>query len=224
MIVEVVLDLDGVLQWPAYSHPALLSDVSDVTGAPYEVLHQHYSYEFKDNEALERYHLSLCTTDEQREKVRGSWRKMHENMRKAKIIPGAEELLKELKLRGCRIFAWTKVADEDGLSIQRGRLERNGLLEFFEDIIYSPRKGTYIGLVEDLIPFVPPGRKMMIGDSYIQDIEPALRQGDFTCVWIRWNQKLPKDFDPTNPDIVVVESTQGLVQKVKEGVFDGGHR
>ncbi|HEX7456432.1 MAG TPA: HAD hydrolase-like protein [Candidatus Nanoarchaeia archaeon] len=221
MIAAVVLDLDGVLQNPVYPHPKLIADVSAAIGVPFDELYDHYAREFTTNPAEEKYHLSRCGGDPgKEEKVDEFWRKMDENMPKANIIPGARELLEEIALRGCRIFAWTKVADEKGLYIQRSRLQRNGLLEFFGDIIYSHRKGTDVGLVEDLVPRLPKGRKLMVGDSYLQDIEPALRQGDFTCVWIRWDQETPEDFDPTNPNLTVVESTQELVQKVKEGVLD----
>lgn len=213
-----VFDLDGVLQEPAYPHPRLLEDVSSAINVPYEVLFKHYSTQFSDNEAEEEYHLSLCGRDEQREQVRGFWKKMHENMPKAVIIPGAEDLLQEVTSRGWQIFAWTK----GGVEIQLGRLASIGLSGFFPGghIIASSRKGTIEGVEQDLLPQLPSGKKILVGDSWEQDIEPALREDDILCVWVRWGQEPPEGAALDKPNVVIVESTQELATKIKEGLLD----
>ena len=215
----VIFDLDGVLQKPTYPHPDLLLDVSEVVEVSYEELHRHYSISFTTNEALESYHVSFCHGDQEKiDKVKAFWRKMHENMPKAIIIPGALDLLQEVKSRGWVIYAWTKGSVE----IQRGRLENIGLSEFFPEgqIIYSPRKGTVVGFREDLLDFLPDGRKIVVGDSYVQDIEPPLKVGGFTCVWIQWEQRPPKGADLDDPNLIVVENTQELATKFKEDLLD----
>jgi len=219
LITVAIFDLDKVLQEPAYPHnPDLLQDIASVLGVSFGFLFAHYSTSFTTNEDEEKHHLSLCVNEEQREKVRGFWRKLYDNMAKATIIPGARDLLLEAVSRGWEIFAWTKGSVE----IQHGRLESIGLSEFFpkERIIYSPRKGTVGGFQEDLLPLLPEGQKIVIGDSFAQDISPPLQVGGFTCIWIRWDQNPPENADLDNPNLIVVESTQELATKVKEGLLD----
>jgi len=214
-----VFDLDMVLQKPAYPHqPDLIADIAAVVERPYGELFQHYVEQHADNQAEEEYHLSLCRTEDQKSRVRGFWRKLHENMPRATIIPGAKGLLEEVASHGGQIYSWTKGSVE----IQRKRLESIGLSRFFAEghIIHSPRKGTIAGFEQDLIPQLPYGRKIMIGDSYEQDIQPALGVDDIVCVWIRWDQEVPKDVDLNSPNLIIVESTQELVTKIKEGLLD----
>ena len=64
-----VLDLDRVLQLPAYDHSNLFRDLSAAIGVPFDQLFEHYTKEFVGNESEEGYHLSLCTTEEQRAAV-----------------------------------------------------------------------------------------------------------------------------------------------------------
>lgn len=221
-----IFDLDGTLQKPPYPHPDLLRDVSEVVGVPYEELHRHYSTSFSTNEALENYHISLCHGDQGKiDKVKAFWRKMYEEMPNASAIPGATELLEEVRSRGWEMLAFTKVADESGLEIQRNRLRKNDHLRFFSEgrILYSSRKGTIEGFKEvilapdSLVMKLNPQRKIVIGDSFAQDIIPPLTVGGFVCIWIRWDQELPKGVDLDNPNLIIVESTQDLLEKWRGG-------
>lgn len=222
----IVLDLDGVLQEPTYPHPDLLQDVSEVVGVPYKELYRHYSTSFTTNKALDNYHISLCHGDLGKiDKVKAFWRKMHEEMPNASAIPGATELLEEVRSRGWETLAFTKVSDEGGLEIQRRRLRKNDHLRFFPDgrILHSSRKGTIEGFKEVILaPDSPviklnPQRKIVVGDYFDLDIIPPLTIGGFTCVWIRWGQKLPESADLDNPNLIIVESTQDLLEKLRGG-------
>lgn len=222
-----VLDLDGVLQEPLYPHPRLISDVSSVIGRPYEELYAHYTLQFAGNEGEEAYHLSLCNNKGQKEKVRRYWRKLHEKMLMVKVIPGARELLEELVARRGPIFAWTK--GERTEETQRKRLESIGLARFFRQghIISSPQKGTSEGLEEDLLPKLPAGQKILVGDRFRQDIEPALNREDVLCVWIKESysdEQLPEISERDYLNLRIVNDLRELLGLVNEGVFDGeGH-
>ena len=214
-----VIDLDGVLQDPVDPHPRLFGDVATVVGVTYDALYKHYTESYEDNEKEERYHLSLCKTSEQMERVRERWKQLHANMDKVEPIPGARELLEHFQGQGDELYAFTK----GPVDIQKGRLESVGLSEFFPEghIIFSPRKGTREGVAEDLLPGLPQGGKIaIVGDMFEQDIRPALEVGGITCVWIRWDQEVPKDVDLNSPNLIIVESTQELVTKIKEGLLD----
>ena len=214
-----VIDLDGVLQDPVDPHPRLFGDVAPVVGVTYDALYKHYTESYEDNEKEERYHLSLCKTEEQREKVKSRWKQLHANMDKVRPIQGARELLEHFQGQGDELYAFTK----GPVDIQKGRLESVGLSEFFPEghIIFSPRKGTRKGFEEDLLPGLLQGGKItIIGDMFAQDIRPALEVGGITCVWIRWDQEDPKDFDPKDPNLIIVESTQELATKFKRGGLD----
>lgn len=215
-----VFDLDGVLQEPAYPHPKLIAEVSEAIGVPYDQLFAHYSTQFNGNAEEEAYHLSLCGTEEQKKAVRGFWRKMHEMMPKAEILPAARELLEEISSRDDPIFAWTK----GSISIQRDRLKSIGLLPFFplRKILHSPRKGTAQGLENDLLPNLPDGRKVMVGDSFEQDIQPALGREDFLCIWVSEsasyaNKPKPKVTEAGHPNLVIVRDVQELLERLKRG-------
>lgn len=219
-----VLDIDGVLQVPIYPHSMLFAEVAPVVGFDYKVLYDHYTQEFSGNESEENYHLSLCNSGEKRKAVRVLWRKLHDNMLNVKEIPGAKELLTELTERGDPIFAFTKGEKTEG--IQRLRLESLGLAQFIPDgqIIASPRKGTKEGLEQDLLPKLPQGRIIIVGDRFYQDIEPVLNREGIICVWVKWpdsDEPLPIIEEADYPNLRIVESTQGLVELVKKGAFDG---
>ena len=224
-----IFDLDGVLQRPAYPHPQLMLDVSVVTGVPYEELYRHYSTSFTTNEELEDYQISLCHGDQKKiDEVKAFWRRLHAEMPNAPAIPGATDLLEEIRTRGWEMLAYTKVADDRGLEIQRERLRRNDHLRFFPTgrILHSSSKGTIEGFKKIVLasdsPVVTlnPQRKVVVGDSFLQDILPPLQLGGFICVWIRWDQEPPEGADLDDPNLIIVESTQTLATKVNEGLLD----
>ena len=222
-----VLDLDKVLQDPGYSHPMLLAELAPAMGVEYSVLYNHYTNEFDGNEAEEAYHMSLCDSEDKREAVRGLWRKLHDNMLNVKEIPGAKGLLELIQARSGLLFAWTKGKKTE--EIQRKRLESFDFSRFFlkepqDHIISSPRKGTVGGLEQDLLPKLPQGKVVLVGDRFSQDIDPALNRKDITCVWIRWpdaDELAPKISEDDYPNLRIVKSTQELASLVKKGAFDG---
>lgn len=223
-MVIAVFDIDGVFVEPEYPHPRLLADVSSVVGLPYSRLFEHYSTRFKSNLDEEQYHLSLCNGEKlKEEEVKAFWWKMEENKGKAHIVPGARELLELVSERGWVIYAWTK--GEAG--IQRKKLGVFGLSDFFQEdrLLWSPRKGTAEGIEQDLLPMLPKGRKILVGDSWEQDILPTIGLEDFTCIWISGSEtyaRTPKpdisESDHTN--LIIVRSTQEFATKLKEGLLN----
>ena len=216
-----VLDLDGVVQDPEDPHAKLIKDVSRIVRKPYEELFDHYARQFRDNDTEEMYHLSLCNTKEQKGEVRVRWSQLHENMDKVKPIPAAKELLEVLRSQGHKIYAFTKGKVE----IQRRRLRRNGISEFFPQIVYSARKGTREGFERDLLPELPKGKPIVVvGDSFYQDIEPALSRENISCVWIHWpdsDEPVPESSKEGYSNLHIVKSTQEFADLVKKGAFDG---
>lgn len=219
-----ILDLDGVLQDPIYPHPKLLEELTLATEVEYSVLSNHYTKEFDGNEAEEEYHLSLFDEEEKKEAVRVLWKKLHDNMLNVKEIPGAKDLLESIQDRGGPLFAWTKGKRTE--EIQHQRLESVGLSQFFlaGHIVSSTRKGTREGFEQDLLPGLPKGKSIVVvGDSFHQDIEPALNRENISCVWIRWPDSdeqlsIAREIDYQN--LTIVKSTQELAGLVKKGTFD----
>ncbi len=219
-MITWVLDLDGVVQEPAYPHPALISDISDVIGVSYEALFRHYSEEFVGNQAEEEYHLSLCSDKEQRQKTLVLWQKLHDSMPVVRLLPGARELLELISGRGDTIFAWTK----GSVDIQRKRLKGISLSQFFPEgaIIYSPQKGTRTGIENELIPRLPTGKVIFVDDSFNQGILPALGFLQFFCVWVSSSESYAhrqkaQIREGAYSNLLVVKTVQELIRLVKEG-------
>lgn len=218
-----IFDIDGVLQDPIYPHPQLFLDVSRVLGIPYETLHQHYTGKFAGNSLEEEYHFSLCQGDEEKiQRVREFWKRLRDTTEESNLVSGAKELLGLVTDFGDQIFAWTKGKNTEDL--QRRRLGNVGLADFFPEgrIIASPRKGTIEGLDLDLIPHLPQGGKILVGDSFDQDIRPALGREHFTCVWIKNSTvyrgvSRPKVEVKNRPNLIIVDDTQELANLVRKG-------
>ena len=103
---------------------------------------------------------------------RAAWGKTHT------LVPEAEEMLETLKNKGYRLFA----ASNSFGHLQRSRLERAGILHYFEDTFIS----MDIGYDKPDIRFyqealrragLKSGEVLMIGDSMTTDIEGAKNAG-----------------------------------------------
>lgn len=94
--------------------------------------------------------------------------------------PGAEELLRQLKDRGYRIFAIS-----NGLSkIQHPRIEHSGLKPYFEQVFISEELGAvkpnieFFTKVAQAIEAFDPSKALVIGDSLSADV-----QGGYIAGW-----------------------------------------
>lgn len=216
-----VFDLDYTLQVPEYAHPELMENVAEIVGEPFESLNDHYlSEEYVGNEAEEKFHLLFCKTEEQREKVKSLWRKLYDNIEIVTIIPGASELLEAVEARGDVIFAYTKGVGTEEL--QRRRLTSIGLDRYFPtgNIVSSVRKGSAEAIEQVLLPRLPEGRKIFVGDMFDVDVTPALEIPGSHCVWVQGDRETPRTFPTNRSNLTIVKGPAELAKLVKKGAFD----
>lgn len=113
------------------------------------------------------------------------------------VLPGADEALASLSKKH-RIFA----ASNSTIDVQKGRLARTGLQDYFEDLFVSDAIGAYkpspdfFGRAFAAIPGFDPEKAMMVGDSLTSDIQGGLNAGILTC-WINPHHRPnPTAFQP----------------------------
>lgn len=101
------------------------------------------------------------------------------------LIPGAEEVIKELAVR------YSMAIVTNGLSrVQRGRFGRSSIIEHFHPIVISDEVGVQkpdpriFDHVFESYPEVPRHETLMIGDSLSSDIAGGVAAGIDTC-WYR---------------------------------------
>ena len=119
------------------------------------------------------------------------------------LLPGSKEALDMLKDMKIRMAVVTNGAS----AVQREKLERFGITEYFEKIIidaevgYSkPDKEIFQYAINQLE--LEPGDVWMVGDNLIWDIYGAQQLGIFT-VWNDYRKKGLPDSPQATPDITV---------------------
>lgn len=112
------------------------------------------------------------------------------------IFPESVPVLTELKKRGKRLFLITNGVTE----VQKGRLSRSPIKDFFEKVFISDEIGfekpapEFFNAVENEISMFDKQKSIVIGDSLTSDIKGANLSG-FSCVWLNAkNAKLPPEY------------------------------
>lgn len=118
----------------------------------------------------------------------------------AGLLPGARELLDVLR-NGNQFrlaLATNGIAD-----VQRGRLERSGLENYFKAVVISDEIGVskpserYFSILFERIGNPPRREVLMVGDSLSSDISGGMHFGLDTC-WVNPRfQPLPENCEPT---------------------------
>ncbi len=119
-------------------------------------------------------------------------------------FPESREVLETLKKRGARVYLITNGTRK----VQRSRLKKSSLTEFFDGIFISEVIGfnkpsdKYFSAVKNSIPFFDPKRTLVVGDSLVSDIPLANANGIDSC---RFNPKeepnplgVPYDYEIKN--------------------------
>lgn len=112
------------------------------------------------------------------------------------IFPESERVLSELKNRGKRLFLITNGVTE----VQKGRLLRSPIKDFFEDVFISDEIGfekparEFFAAVEKSVKGFNKEKAVVIGDSLTSDIKGANLSG-LDCVWLNAkNLPLPPEY------------------------------
>ena len=129
--------------------------------------------------------------------------------RESIIFPESVEVLTELKKRGKRLFLITNGVTE----VQKGRLSRSPLKDFFEEVFISDEIGIekpspeFFKAVENGVKDCDKQKSIVIGDSLTSDIKGANISG-ISCVWLNAkNTELPKGY---KADYIITELKQVL--------------
>lgn len=205
-----VFDLDGTLV-EAMPLQHVIAEVAKLSGRAFEELFQEYRTQFQGVEAMREYHRSLVPQD-QAEKVDELYAAWEASHAQPELLKGAKELLGLLKERGKRLILWSK-----GTPVQQEQKAREvGLYDFFDSRLVSHEKGRHEAVERWLLPAVE-GPWAMVGDSYEQDILPAL---DYASVvyWIYggWANRIagPKQWEP-HPRMKRIGHVQELLAEFK---------
>lgn len=113
--------------------------------------------------------------------------------------PGAAELLEELAE-----FATLAVVSNGTQRVQMSRLEKSGLLAYFDDIFVSEKLGVtkpspkFFYLALKHLGVKNRSRVLVIGDSLTADIKGGINAKLDTC-WCNWgNEEAPPNIQPTH--------------------------
>lgn len=113
----------------------------------------------------------------------------------AHLVPGARQLLIDLRASGRQIYA----ASNGIYATQISRLEQAGILNFFDDLFISEKIGynkPHVGFFDYAFQFLGQAEKknsLMIGDSLSSDIRGA-NAANLAVVWFNPNgQTAPSD-------------------------------
>jgi|GEM_PF-1540575 haloacid dehalogenase superfamily, subfamily IA, variant 1 with third motif having Dx(3-4)D or Dx(3-4)E len=162
-----VFDLDGTLV-EAMPLQHVIAEVARLSGRPFEELFREYRTQFQGLDAMRAYHRSLVPQDQAEEvdALYAAWQASHA---KPELLEGARELLSLLKRQGKRLILWSKGTPAQ----QEEKTRRVGVYDFFDARLVSHEKGRHEAVERWLVPAVK-GPWAMVGDSYEQDVLPAL--------------------------------------------------
>ena len=171
-VEAVVFDLDGTLV-EAMPYQELLVRVANAVSVPAEdLLARYYSVPFNLDEARD-YHFSLCVNEIQKEAVYLVYKEFIDAKRNPKVLSGARKVLKyvqyNVKYLGWLSVCWTRGDAE----AQKKTLTSAGFTEYFDIVVAVPKK-TVETVKSELIPYLRGKKFILVGDSYEQDILPAL--------------------------------------------------
>lgn len=171
-VEAVVFDLDGTLV-EAMPYQELLVRVANAVGVPAEdLLARYYSVSFNLNEAR-AYHLSLCGSEIQKEATHLVYKEFVDAKQNPKVLNGARKVLKYVK-HNVKYLGWLSVCWTRGsIETQNQTLISSGLADYFDAVVAVPKK-TIETVKSELMPCLHGKKFIVVGDSYEQDILPAL--------------------------------------------------
>ena len=150
-------------------------------------------------EFIERADYPVSAVEPFKHAFRAAWGETHA------LVDGAQDMLSDLRNKGYRLFA----ASNSFGHLQRRRMERAGLLPYFEDMFISmdigydkPDVRFYQEALRraDLLPC----DVLMVGDSMTTDIMGAQQAGLATC----WFNRRNEQNDKARPDYMIAELVQ----------------
>lgn len=192
----------------------LINEVAKMAGLTFQELFTEYRTNFQGAAAMKAYHLSLVP-EADRPKVEELYEICHASSANPELLDGSVEVLEMVKARGCRVMLWSKGEK----AFQLAKLEKRGLAPYFDDILVTTAKGRREAVVETLLPATGGAPWVMVGDSYEQDIVPAL---DFASrlFWIQGGRAnalaRPERWDP-HPNMVPIGHISDLLAMLKRG-------
>ena len=164
---QLFFDIAGRLFSEAKHGKYTIAEVMDLY--PAEFIETIYNAQFTmHNEPLTKEEM----TEQFKRAFRAAWGTTHA------LVPGAKEMLDQLREKGYRLFA----ASNSFGHLQRSRLEHAGILEYFEDTFISMDIGydkPDIRFFEEALrrAGLQPSEVVMIGDSMTTDILGAQAAG-----------------------------------------------
>ncbi len=164
---QLFFDIAGRLFSEAKHGKYTIAEVMDLY--PAEFIETIYNSQFTmHNEPLTKEEM----TEQFKHAFRAAWGTTHA------LVPGAKEMLEQLREKGYRLFA----ASNSFGHLQRSRLEHAGILEYFEDTFISMDIGydkPDIRFFEEALrrAGLQPSEVVMIGDSMTTDILGAQAAG-----------------------------------------------
>lgn len=109
------------------------------------------------------------------------------------FMPGAEELLQELKAQGYRLF----IASNGTASTQWQRIREAGIERYFSHIFISEELGVnkpdprFFELAAEAIEDYDSVEAVIIGDSLSSDIRGGILAGIHTCLYVPEDRQIP---------------------------------
>lgn len=191
-IATWVFDLDGTLV-EAMPLQHVIKKVADMSGRPFETLFEEYRTNYTGVAAMKKYHQSLVAAEDH-STIDALYAEWEASQTAPQLLDGARELLESLKSSGRRLVLWSKGSPQQ----QENKLRAVGLYELFDERLVTTAKGRPETVEQRLLPAVQ-GRWAMVGDSYEQDVLPALPFAH-VVYWIYggWANSLaaPKSWEP----------------------------
>ena len=197
-VEAVVFDLDGTLV-EAMPYQELLVKVANTVSVPAEsLLTRYYNVPFNLDEARD-YHLSLCRNEIQKEATHLVYKEFVDAKQNPKVLSGARKVLKYVQ-HNVKYLGWLSVCWTRGdLEAQKKTLTSAGFTEYFDIVVAVPKKSIET-VKSELIPCLRGKKFILIGDSYEQDILPALEFAE-KLFWVS-GSRINKSGLATLPEIL----------------------
>lgn len=167
-VEAAVFDLDGTLV-EAMPYQELLVKIANITNVLVEsLLARYYGVSFNLDEAT-NYHLSLCISEVQREAVSLVYQEFLDAKQNPTIINGAREVLEAVSRASLCAVCWTR----GNIETQKQTLVSADLMDYFDVVVAVSQKSVET-VKSELLPVLHGKKFILVGDSFEQDILPAL--------------------------------------------------
>jgi 2-haloacid dehalogenase len=128
------------------------------------------------------------------------------------LIPGAEEIVRELSLSCKMLIVTNGIAD-----VQRPRLEKSVILKYFDDIIISDEIGAakpaskFFDIAFKQMGYPDKKEVMIIGDSLTSDMSGGINYGIDTC-WYNPNRMINENGLNITLEVNELETLKSIVE------------